>query len=176
MFGLFLIGWGLSFIWGPISDKFSRTKAIAATVLVYVVFTGAAAFAPNVRMLAIFRFLAGIGVGGEWAMAGTYVAEAWPEDRRKMGAGYFHTGYYFGFFVAAGLNYTIGAAFGWRAMFLVRAVPRRRVDRDLARRKGAGALGAQASGGAGRPSTIAWRSSGVIARLICSTGRVERRR
>src|ERR1700693_2907498 len=47
MFGLFLIGWGLSFIWGPISDKFSRTKAIAATVLVYAVFTGAAAFATN---------------------------------------------------------------------------------------------------------------------------------
>jgi MFS family permease len=123
MFGLFLIGWGLSFMWGPISDKFSRTKAIAATVLVYAVFTGAAAFATNVWMLAIFRFLAGIGVGGEWAMAGTYVAEAWPEDRRKMGAGYFHTGYYFGFFVAAGLNYTIGAAFGWRAMFLCGLFP-----------------------------------------------------
>jgi MFS family permease len=123
MFGLFLIGWGLSFIWGPISDKFSRTKAIAATVLVYAVFTGAAAFATNVWMLAIFRFLAGIGVGGEWSMAGTYVAEAWPEDRRKMGAGYFHAGFYFGFFVAAGLNYTIGAAFGWRAMFLCGLFP-----------------------------------------------------
>jgi hypothetical protein len=38
------------------------------------------------------------------ARAGTYVAEAWPEDRRKMGAGYLQTGYYFGFFVAAALN------------------------------------------------------------------------
>ena len=51
-------------------------------------------------------------------MAGTYVAEAWPEDRRKMGAGYLQTGYYFGFFVAAALNFTVGASFGWRAMFL----------------------------------------------------------
>jgi MFS family permease len=74
------------------ADRISRTKAIAATVLVYAVFTGAAAFATNVWMLATFRFLAGIGVGGEWAMAGTYVAEAWPEDRRKMGAGYSHLG------------------------------------------------------------------------------------
>ena len=123
MFGLFLVGWGLSFIWGPISDKFGRTKSLAATVLVYAVFTGAAAFAPNVWMLALFRFLAGIGVGGEWAMAGTYVAEAWPEDRRKMGAGYLQTGYYFGFFVAAALNYTIGASFGWRAMFLCGLFP-----------------------------------------------------
>ncbi len=122
-FGLFLVGWGLSFIWGPISDKFGRTKSLAGTVLVYAVFTGAAAFAPNVWMLALFRFVAGIGVGGEWAMAGTYVAEAWPEDRRKMGAGYLQTGYYFGFFVAAALNYTIGAALGWRAMFLCGLIP-----------------------------------------------------
>jgi MFS family permease len=56
-------------------------------------------------------------------MAGTYVAEAWPEDRRKMGAGYLQTGYYFGFFVAAALNYTIGATFGWRAMFFCGLFP-----------------------------------------------------
>lgn len=123
MFALFLVGWGLSFIWGPISDRFGRTKSLAATVLVYALFTGAAAFAPNVYMLALFRFLAGVGVGGEWAMAGTYVAEAWPEDRRKMGAGYLQTGYYFGFFVAAVLNYTVGASLGWRAMFLCGLLP-----------------------------------------------------
>jgi MFS family permease len=35
-----------------------------------------------------------------------------------MGAGYLQTGYYFGFFIAAGLNYTVGSHFGWRAMFL----------------------------------------------------------
>ncbi len=123
MFGLFLVGWGLSFIWGPIADRFGRTKSLAATILIYAVFTGAAAFAPNIWLLGLFRFLAGIGVGGEWAMAGTYVAEAWPEDRRKMGAGYLQTGYYFGFFVAAALNFTIGASYGWRAMFLCGLFP-----------------------------------------------------
>ena len=123
MFALFLIGWGMSFIWGPIADRFGRTKSLAATVLVYAVFTGAAAFAQDIWQLAAFRFLAGVGVGGEWAMAGTYVAESWPEDRRKMGAGYLQTGYYFGFFVAAALNYTIGATYGWRAMFLCGLVP-----------------------------------------------------
>jgi MFS family permease len=78
---------------------------------------------PNVWVLAGFRFLAGIGIGGEWAMAGTYVAEAWPEDRRRQGAGYLQTGYYAGFFVAAVLNYTVGAHFGWRAMFLCGLAP-----------------------------------------------------
>jgi MFS family permease len=118
LFAVFLVGWGLSFIWGPVADRFGRTRVLAATVLAYAVFTGAAALAANVWQLGLFRLLAGIGIGGEWALAGTYVAEAWPEDRRKMGAGYLQTGYYFGFFVAAALNYTVGARFGWRAMFL----------------------------------------------------------
>jgi MFS family permease len=118
LFALFLVGWGLSFIWGPLADRFGRTRILAATVFVYALFTGAAALSQNVWQLALFRLLAGIGIGGEWALAGTYVAEAWPEDRRKMGAGYLQTGYYFGFFIAAALNYTVGARFGWRAMFL----------------------------------------------------------
>jgi MFS family permease len=123
MFALFLVGWGCAFLWGPIADHFGRTKALAATILVYALFTGASAFAQNVWELGAFRLLAGIGVGGEWAMAGTYVAEAWPEDRRTMGAGYLQTGYYFGFFVAAALNFTVGARYGWRAMFLCGLVP-----------------------------------------------------
>jgi MFS family permease len=123
LFALFLVGWGFSFIWGPIADRFGRTRSLAATILVYSLFTGLAAFSTTVWQLGVFRFLAGVGVGGEWAMAGTYVAEAWPEDRRKMGAGYLQTGYYFGFFVAAALNYTVGARYGWRAMFLCGFVP-----------------------------------------------------
>src|SRR3982751_4298813 len=123
LFALFLIGWGLSFLWGPLADRFGRARCLAATILVFSVFTAAAAFAETVWQLGLFRFLAGIGIGGEWAMAGTYVAEAWPEDRRKMGAGYLQTGYYFGFFVAAGLNYTVGVHYGWRAMFLCGFVP-----------------------------------------------------
>src|SRR5271170_3190614 len=117
LFALFLIGWGLSLIWGPIADRFGRTRVLAATIFVYAVFTGAAALSQNVWQLALFRLLAGIGIGGEWALAGTYVAEAWPEDRRKMGAGYLQTGYYAGFFLASALNYTIAARYGWRAMF-----------------------------------------------------------
>jgi MFS family permease len=123
LFALFLVGWGLAFLWGPVADRFGRTRTLAASVLVYAVFTGAAAFAQNVWELALFRLLAGVGIGGEWALAGTYVAEAWPEERRKMGAGYLQTGYYVGFFLAAALNYTIGAEFGWRAMFLCGLVP-----------------------------------------------------
>ena len=117
LFALFLVGWGLSLIWGPIADRFGRTRVLAATIFVYALFTGAAALSQSVWQLALFRLLAGVGIGGEWALAGTYVAEAWPEDRRKMGAGYLQTGYYAGFFLASALNFTIGARYGWRAMF-----------------------------------------------------------
>lgn len=117
LFALFLAGWGLSLIWGPVADRFGRIPVLAATIFVYSIFTGAAALSQNVWQLALFRLLAGIGIGGEWALAGTYIAEAWPEDRRKMGAGYLQTGYYFGFFLASALNFTVGVHYGWRAMF-----------------------------------------------------------
>ena len=123
LFALFLVGWGLSLIWGPIADRFGRTRVLAATIFVYAIFTGAAALSQSVWQLGLFRLLAGIGIGGEWALAGTYVAEAWPEDRRKMGAGYLQTGYYAGFFLASALNFTVGARYGWRWMFACGLTP-----------------------------------------------------
>ncbi|HTJ62884.1 MAG TPA: MFS transporter [Alphaproteobacteria bacterium] len=123
LFALFLAGWGFSFIWGPLADRFGRAPTLAATMFMFAIFTGAAALSHTVWELGLFRFLAGIGIGGEWALAGTYVAESWPEDRRKMGAGYLQTGYYAGFFLAAALNFTVGAHYGWRAMFLCGLAP-----------------------------------------------------
>jgi MFS family permease len=123
LFALFLVGWGLSFLWGPVADRVGRTRTLAAAIACYAIFTGAAALAHTIWQFAIFRFLAGIGIGGEWSLAGTYVAESWPEDRRVRGAGYLQTGYYVGFFLAAALNYTVGALFGWRALFLCGTVP-----------------------------------------------------
>ena len=123
LFAVFLAGWGTSLLWGPLADRWGRTRTLAAAVAFYAVFTAAAAMAQNVWQLGVFRFLAGVGIGGEWALAGTYVAEVWPESRRKMGAGYLQTGYYVGFFLAAALNFTVGATFGWRAMFLCGGAP-----------------------------------------------------
>ena len=123
LFALFLVGWGLSMIWGPVADRFGRVRTLILTILCYSVFTFLAALVTSVWLLAAFRLLAGVGIGGEWAMGGTFVAEAWPEERRRMGAGYLHTGYYFGFFLAALANYFIGARFGWRWMFAVGGTP-----------------------------------------------------
>ena len=123
LFALFLIGWGMSMMWGPIADRFGRVRTLTLTILCYSLFTLLCGVATNLWELAAFRVLAGIGIGGEWFIGATFVAEEWPEDRRKMGAGYMHTGYYFGFFLAALANYVIGTNFGWRWMFMLGLVP-----------------------------------------------------
>ena len=126
LFALFLVGWGLAFLWGPVGDKFGRVRALMVTIAWYSVFTFLSAIVTTVGQLAILRLLAGIGIGGEWAMGGTFVAEEWPESRRRAGAGYMHTGYYAGIFLAAIANYAIGSHFGhngWRIMFAVGGLP-----------------------------------------------------
>ena len=123
LFALFLMGWGLAFLWGPVGDKFGRVRTLMLTIVWYSTFTFLSALVSNVWQLAALRLLAGIGIGGEWAMGGTFVAEEWPEDRRRAGAGYMHTGYYVGIFLAALANYAIASRYGWRYMFALGGVP-----------------------------------------------------
>ncbi|MDQ1469311.1 MAG: hypothetical protein QOJ99_791 [Bryobacterales bacterium] len=123
LFSVFLIGWGCAFIWGPIADRFGRVRTLTFTILCYSVFTFLGCAATSIWQLGLFRFLAGIGIGGEWTLGGILVAEEWPEDRRVQGAAWMHTGYYFGFFIAAVMNYLIGSRYGWRVMFAVGGTP-----------------------------------------------------
>jgi MFS family permease len=123
LFALFLVGWGISFIWGPIADRFGRVRTLMLTILFYSLFTFLGGIAANIRQLAIFRLLAGIGIGGEWTVGGTLVAEHWPESKRVQGGAYMHSGYYVGTLLAGLLNYVVGAHWGWRAMFLVGGTP-----------------------------------------------------
>jgi MFS family permease len=123
LFALFLVGWGLALIWGPIADKFGRVRTLMLTILCYSLFTFLAGLGQNVWEVAVCRLLAGVGIGGEWAMGGTFVAEEWPERRRKTGAALMHTGYYFGFFLAALANHFVGEMYGWRPMFLLGGAP-----------------------------------------------------
>jgi len=123
LFALFLLGWGASLLWGPLADRFGRVRTLMLTIVCYSLFTFLGSAAQTVWHLAAFRLLAGIGIGGEWSMGGTFVAEEWPEDRRARGAAWMHTGYYFGFFLAAIANATVGAHFGWRAMFALGGLP-----------------------------------------------------
>ena len=123
LFALFMIGWGTALIWGPIADRFGRVRTMMFSIICFSLFTLLSAFATGVWSLAILRFLAGVGIGGEWSIGASLVAEEWPEERRTKGGAWMHTGYYFGFFLAAAANYFIGSRFGWRYMFVVGGLP-----------------------------------------------------
>ena len=123
LFALFMVGWGVALLWGPIADRFGRARTLMFTILWFSVFTLLAAFAQSIWSLAFYRFMAGFGIGGEWAVGAALVNEALPEKRRVIGGGFMHTGYYFGFFVAAAANYFIGSRFGWRPMIIAGGLP-----------------------------------------------------
>jgi MFS family permease len=120
---LFLLGWGLSMVWGPISDRIGRVRALMLTILCYSLFTFLCGVVNNIWQLAVLRVLVGIGIGGEQPIGAAYIAEELSESQRKLGAGLMHTGYYFGFFFASVANYFIGANYGWRWMFIFGGLP-----------------------------------------------------
>src|ERR1700720_2816214 len=80
----------LALLWGPVADRFGRVRTLMLTIICFSLFTLLSAFATNIWTLAALRLLAGIGIGGEWAMGETLISEEWPEDRRTMGAGMMH--------------------------------------------------------------------------------------
>jgi MFS family permease len=123
LFALFMIGWGTALIWGPVADRFGRVRTMMFSITCFSVFTLLSAFAAGIWSLALLRFLAGVGIGGEWSIGAALVSEEWPEELRTRGGAWMHTGYYFGFFLAAAANYFIGSRFGWRYMFVVGGLP-----------------------------------------------------
>jgi MFS family permease len=122
-FALFMIGYGFALVWGPIADRFGRVRTMMFSIFCFSLFTMLTGFATGVWSLAVFRFMAGVGIGGEWSVGAALVSEDWPEERRTFGAALMHTGYYFGFFLAALANYFIGSHLGWRYMFFLGGTP-----------------------------------------------------
>lgn len=120
---IFLAGWGCSFIWGPIADRLGRVPALSLSILVYAIFTCAAGFSQTIWQLDFFRFLSAVGLGGEWSMAGTLVAETIPERLRPRFGGILHAGVYGGILLGSIVNYAVGLQLGWRSMFYLGILP-----------------------------------------------------
>src|SRR5258708_10733857 len=86
LFALFMIGWGTALIWGPIADRFGRVRTMMLSITCFSLFTLLSAFATGVWSLAGLRFLAGVGIGGEWSIGASLLSEEWPEERPTKGA------------------------------------------------------------------------------------------
>ncbi len=122
---LFLFGaaaGGLIFGW--LGDRLGRVRTMMFSILCYSFFTGCCYFAQEAWHLGALRFLAALGMGGEWALGVALVMECWPEKLRPLLAGVIGAAANVGFLLIA----VIGRAFpvtvdSWRWMFLVGAVP-----------------------------------------------------
>ena len=79
----FMLGWALGGgIFGRLGDRLGRSRALVLTILTYAIFTGAGFFAQTWWQLLIYRFLAALGIGGEWAVGAALLAETWPRSWR----------------------------------------------------------------------------------------------
>ena len=119
----FLIGAALGgWIFGWVGDRIGRVKAMLITVLLFSVFSFLCAFAQEAWHIAALRFVAALGMGGEWALGVALVMEAWPSSTRPMMAGLIGAAGNIGFLMCALIGYSL-ASFsstigGWLAPFV----------------------------------------------------------
>ena len=120
--GVFLAGGALGgILFGILGDRWGRKPVMVATILVYSVFAGLTYFVTELWQVGVLRFLVAMGVGGEWAVAATLVAEVFPKHARAHASGIFHATSCMGTWLAALVGLLVGVQ--WRYAYLVSIVP-----------------------------------------------------
>lgn len=100
----FLIGWAVGgAFFGRLGDLIGRSHALALTVLTYALCTGLCAFSQTWWQLMLFRFVAALGIGGEWAVGSSLLAETWPRAWRPWLAAVLQSGVNLGILFAAAI-------------------------------------------------------------------------
>jgi MFS family permease len=122
-FAIFLGGWGASFLVGLLADRIGRLKTLGIAITLYAIGTLASGLAQNIPEFAVARFIAGFGLGAEWFIGGTGVAEAFSEEERPKWTGRFHSAWYAGFILAAAIVPFIVGPIGWRGVFFIGIIP-----------------------------------------------------
>src|SRR5687768_13894949 len=130
---IFLVGWAVGgLVFGSMGDRIGRAKTMVLTILIYSVCTGLSALSAGFWDFAFYRFLTGLGVGGEFAVGVALVAEVIPDRARPYALGLLQAlstvGNVGAAFVSIGIGFlehggTVSHAHGWRIMFLVGAIP-----------------------------------------------------
>lgn len=123
LFSVFMLGWAASMLWGWAADRFGRVRVMCITILVYSAFTALSGLAWGLASFAVFRFIAGFGIGGEWAAGTPLLHESVPERMRVRLAGWLHTATPCGLFLAALAALLLANTLGWRGMFLLGVLP-----------------------------------------------------
>ena len=112
---------GIAF--GIVADRYGRTRALIASVLIYSIFTAACGLAQTVAQLAVFRIFLGIGMGGEWASGAALVSETWPAQHRGKALGLMQSAWAIGYGAAALVTGLVLPVWGWRGVFFTGILP-----------------------------------------------------
>jgi MFS family permease len=128
---VFLMGWGIGgLIFGVMGDRIGRAKTMIVTILMYSLFTGLSAFSGSFWDFALYRFLTGMGVGGEFAVGVALVAEVMPDRARPYCLSLLQALSAIGNISAALVGMSMGKLIElklvesvWRPMFVIGAVP-----------------------------------------------------
>ena len=115
-------------IFGFVADRFGRTRALMATILIFSLASLGASTSQTIVQLLMWRAILGIGMGGEWASGAVLVSETWPAHLRNKAISIMQSGWAIGYVLAAvtaGLFInTLGlGAEAWRYLFAFGAVP-----------------------------------------------------
>jgi MFS family permease len=111
------------FAFGFLADRVGRTRALILSILVYSLASGACGLSTTIVQLAIFRFVLGLGMGGEWTTGAALIAETWRAEHRGKALGLMQSTWAIGEIVAALVVGLVLPRFGWRAVFFVGIVP-----------------------------------------------------
>jgi MFS family permease len=112
-----------SFAFGLLADRVGRRRMLSFSILTYSIFTFACGFSTSITMLAVFRFLLGLGMGGEWNSGATLVAETWPSAWRGRALGIVQSSWAIGYALAAIVANLILSRANWRGVFFVGVLP-----------------------------------------------------
>jgi MFS family permease len=128
---ILLVGWaagGLLFGW--LADRLGRKRSLFVTITVYAIGTALCALSTDLWQLILFRVIASLGIGGEWAIGATLIAESVPENRRVEAGVIMYSSSPVGIALASFLNYQIAGVWfadqpetSWRYVFLAGLAP-----------------------------------------------------
>jgi len=128
---VFMIGWATGgVVFGVLGDRIGRARTMMITILSYTIFTGVSVFSKNVLDFNIYRFLCGLGVGGQFGIGVALVAEVVPARARPYALGLVQAASAIGNMMAAGVGILLGQlemtgsiTGAWRWEFLAGAIP-----------------------------------------------------
>jgi MFS family permease len=110
-------------LFGFIADRIGRKRALMLSILTYSLCSFASGLSTSILMLAVFRFILGLGMGGEWNTGATLVAETWPTELRAKAIAIVQSSWAIGYALAALVAGIVLHYANWRMVFFVGILP-----------------------------------------------------